>query len=183
MKRKIALLRGINVGGKRKIIMADLKTLCQKLDWHNVQTYIQSGNIIFESNANNTTLEKVLENTIKEQYGFDVPVIVINAEKLQAEMLKNPFYADKANSKRLYITFLKDKPTAKKLEKIAKYNYEPDKFELINKSIFIYCEGKYHLSKLNTTFFEKKLGVIATTRNWKTVLKLVMLSKLNYNEC
>ncbi len=85
MKRKIALLRGINAGVKRKVIMADLKTLCQKLGWHNVQTYIQSGNIIFESNANNT--------------GFDVPVIVINAEKLQAEMLKNPFYADKANRK------------------------------------------------------------------------------------
>ncbi len=76
MNKKIAILRGINVGGKRNILIADLKFLYEKLELSNVKTYIQSGNIIFNSNKENSELEKELEQNITEKYGFNVPVIV-----------------------------------------------------------------------------------------------------------
>ncbi len=172
MNKKVAILRGINVGGKRKILMADLKAMCQKLGWKNVVTYIQSGNLIFESSQQNTELENVLENAIKEKFGFEVPVIVRRLNELQALIDNNPFYNHDADVNQLHLTFLKESPTAENTDKTLSYNYEPDKFEIDNKAVFIFCAGKYHQSKLTNNFFEKSLKVGATTRNWKTVLKL-----------
>lgn len=177
MNKKIAILRGINVGGKRKILMDDLKGICQKLGWANVVTYIQSGNLIFGSNLQNSELEKTLENAISYNYGFDVPVIVRNAIELQSSIDKNSFFAKDSDITKLHLTFLKEKPTDENVEKIKTYNYDPDKFEIDEKDVFIYCAGKYHQSKLTNNFFEKKLEVGATTRNWKTVLKLQELSR------
>lgn len=176
MNRKIAILRGINVGGKRKILMADLKALCEKLGLKNVKTYIQSGNLIFTSDNQNSKLENILENEILEKFGFDVPVIVRDSQELQASIEKNPFIKT-CDIAQLHLTFLKDKPTKDNEEKILMYNFEPDKFKINDKDVFIFCAGKYHQSKLTNNFFEKKLKVGATTRNWKTVLKLSELSK------
>ncbi|MGB5402652.1 MAG: DUF1697 domain-containing protein [Robiginitalea sp.] len=177
MNKKIAILRGINVGGKRKILMADLKALCQKLGWANVVTYIQSGNLIFDSNKENPELENTLETAISYNYGFDVPVIIRNANELQTSISRNTFFGKDADITQLHLTFLKEKPTSENVEKTKTYNYEPDKFEIEEKDVFIYCAGKYHQSKLTNNFFEKKLKVGATTRNWKTVLKLGELSQ------
>lgn len=177
MNRKIAILRGINVGGKRKILMADLKSLCKKLEWKNVETYIQSGNLIFNSDKSNSELENQLEKAIFRKYGFDVPVIVRDSKGLQNSVDKNPFYVEDADINQLHITFLKEKPTQENIEKIVKYNYGSDKFKIMDKDVFIFCEGKYHQSKLTNNVFENKLKTGATTRNWKTVLKLVELSK------
>ncbi len=76
----------------------------------------------------------------------------------------------------MYLTFLKEVPSKENIEKTLTYNYEPDRFVIIDKDVFIYCEGKYYKTKLNNNFFEKKLKVGATTRNWKTILKLLELS-------
>lgn len=177
MNRKIAILRGINVGGKRKILMADLKTLCEKLGFKNVKTYIQSGNLIFTSDKLNSELEKKLEKAITDKFGFDVPVIVRSSEELQISIDKNPFFDADTDVDRLHLTFLKEKPTEENKETILTYNSEPDKFKIDGRNVFIFCTGKYHQSKLTNDFFEKKLHTGATTRNWKTVLKLNELSK------
>ncbi|MCC9138964.1 DUF1697 domain-containing protein [Pontibacter silvestris] len=177
MNRKIAILRGINVGGKRKILMTELKSLCDNLGWENVGTYIQSGNLIFTSNKTNTELENNLEKAITENFGFDVPVIVRSSKELQTSIDKNPFFDGDANIDQLHLTFLKEKPITENNEKTLTYNYEPDKFKIDGKDVFIFCSGKYHQSKLTNNFFENKLKVGATTRNWKTVLKLYELSK------
>ena len=177
MNKKIAILRGINVGGKRKILMADLKALCQKLGWINVVTYIQSGNLIFDSEKQNSQLENTLEKAISSRYGFDVPVIIRNADELQTSIGNNSFSDGDTDITKLHLTFLKEKPSGENVEKIKTYNYEPDKFEIEEKHVFIYCAGKYHQTKLTNNFFENKLKVGATTRNWKTVLKLQELSK------
>ena len=177
MNRKIAILRGINVGGKRKILMADLKALCEKLGLENVRTYIQSGNLIFTSDTINSELENNLEKAITDKFGFDVPVIVRSSEELQTSIDKNPFFDGDADIDRLHLTFLKEKPTKENEEKTLTYNYEPDKFKIDGRNVFIFCTGKYHKSKLTNDFFEKKLNTGATTRNWKTVLKLYDLSK------
>lgn len=177
MNRKIAFLRGINVGGKRKILMTDLISLCGNLGWENVVTYIQSGNIIFDSDAPNSELEKNLEIAIAEKYGFDIPVIIRSSNELQTAIDRNPFYDEDSKIDQLHLTFLKENPTKENVEKTRTCNYEPDKFKIEDKEVFVYCTGKYHRSKLTNTFFGKKLNTATTTRNWKTVLKLSELIK------
>ena len=180
MTKKIAILRGINVGGKRKILMADLRLICEKLGFSNVKTYIQSGNVIFEvaKKATDIKMAEDLEKAILDKYGFEVPVIVKSAAKIAQAVQDNPFYQqDLEEIKPLHLTFLKESPSAENLAKTETYDYAPDKFVIKDKCVFIYCEGKYHQSKLTNNFFEKKLKVAATTRNWKTVLKLLELSK------
>jgi len=178
MSIKIAILRGINVGGKRIILMTDLKALCEKLGLAHVKTYIQSGNLIFSSGSGNTDLERKLEMAITDKYGFDVPVIVRDLEEIKATIDKNPFFDGDADMDRLHLTFLKEKPTPENAEITTTYDYAPDKFKIVGRDVFIYCAGKYHESKLTNGFFEKRLNTVATTRNWKTVLKLYELSQL-----
>lgn len=172
MRRKVAILRGINVGGKRKILMSDLKSLCEKMEFENVTTYIQSGNVIFESDKPNHELENALEKAIAEKFGFDVPVIIRTKEEFEKAIRSNPFFYEDSDIGQLHLTFLKEEPSQEQQQELATYNYVPDKFKHVNKEVFIFCEGKYHKSKLSNNFFEKKLKVGATTRNWKTVLKL-----------
>ncbi len=177
MNKKIAILRGINVGGKRKILMNDLKSLCEKLGLEKTETYIQSGNLLFNSEKNNSELEEILKQSIRDTFGFEVPVFVRNSKELETTVSRNPFFDQNADINQLHLTFLKEKPAMENLDKIQFYNDEPDKFKLVETDVFIFCKGKYHESKLSNTFFEKKLNVEATTRNWKTVLKLLELSK------
>ena len=176
MNGKIAMLRGINVGGKRKILMADLKSMCVKLGLKNVKTYIQSGNLIFNSDRKSEELQKELENAIAKKFGFDVPVIVKTGNELENSIENNPFLDENTEINQLHLTFLKEKPLKENLQKTLTFNYEPDKFKIDDQDIFIFCAGKYHKSKLTNNFFEKQLKVGATTRNWKTVLKLAELS-------
>jgi len=179
MDKKIAILRGINVGGKRKILMSDLKAMFEKLGFSNITTYIQSGNVVFESTLENAKLAELIEVSIHDVFGHDVPVIIISYEDLRRTVEFNPFNTNEADINKLYLTFLKQKPSNENLEIIKAFNHGPDKFQIIELNAFIYCEGKYHESKLTNVFFEKKLKVGATTRNWKTVLKLLELSKGN----
>ena len=179
MTKYISILRGINVGGKRKILMADLRELYKSLGFENIVTYIQSGNVIFESkkkNANNTFTKKIKE-AIFEKYGFDVPVIIRSVEEIKNILKKNPFLKKEgAQIENLCVTFLSEVPSEENLEKIKTCDYSPDLFQIIEDNTFLFIEGKYHKSKLTNNFFEKKLKVSATTRNWKTVLKLLELS-------
>lgn len=177
MSTKIALLRGINVGGKRKILMADLKQLCEGLGFTHVQTYIQSGNIIFKSDEINTLLSTELEQAIVESFGFDVPVIIRDAEELSYATLNNPFLDGDTDLSKLHLTFLKEEPNLENKQATEAFKFEPDQFSIIGKDVFIYCDGKYHQSKLSNSFFEKMLKQQTTTRNWKTVLKLTELAK------
>jgi len=179
MSKKIAILRGINVGGRRKILMADLRQLMVDTGFTDVITYIQSGNVFFNSNkkATDIKLAEEIAQAILDKYGFAVPVIVKSTDEIVQAVAQNPFYQDKdADIKALHLTFLKEPPSLENLVKTETYDYSPDKFVIQDKWVFIYCEGKYHQSKLTNNFFEKKLKVAATTRNWKTVLKLLELS-------
>lgn len=180
MSKKIAILRGINVGGRRKILMADLRQLMTDIGFMDVGTYIQSGNVFLNSNkeATDIKLAEEIEQAILDKYGFAVPVIVKSVDEIVQAVQENPFYQDKeVDIKTLHLTFLKETPSSENLAKTEAYDYSPDKFVIQDKCVFIYCEGKYHQSKLTNNFFEKKLKVPATTRNWKTVLKLMELSK------
>ena len=177
MDSKIAILRGINVGGKRKILMADLKSMLNKIGIQDAVTYIQSGNVIFKSGKDNQELSQQIESAILEKFGFEVPVIVRTAKELEKSIKSNPFLNSDSDISKLVLTFLNEKPIKTDVETLKDFDSKEDKFVIKDKDVFIYCEGKYHQSKLTNNFFEKKLKVIATTRNWKTVLKLMELSK------
>lgn len=175
MENKIGILRGINVGGKRKVLMEDLRNLCENLGLEKVQSYIQSGNLIFNSATQNSELENILEKAIFSQFGFKIPVIVRDQKELEASIESNPF--EKSDINKLHLTLLKEISAQESIQAIEDFNSEPDKFVIQEKDIYIVCENKYHKSKLSNNFFEKKLQVVATTRNWKTLTKLVELCK------
>lgn len=176
-KRYVSFLRGINVSGHKKVIMTDLIALFESLDFTNVKTYIQSGNVVFETDKKwtNTKLAKFIETKIAEQYNFDVPIIIRNLEELNNVILSNPYQDDKdVDSDKLYVTFLANNPNPTNLENLDNLNFLPDRFEIVNKEIYIDCVS-YGNTKLSNNFFENKLKVLATTRNWNTINKMIEL--------
>ena len=186
MPKYVSILRGINVSGRKKILMADLKVLCEKIGFTNVKTYIQSGNVAFDIDDKNKKLkgqsdkelaEKIVQ-AISKQYDFDVPVIVMPSEEMQSTIETNPFLIrnKEIDPKKLYVTFLADEPDSDKLDKLNEIEYPPDEFEVIGKKIFVYCPEKYGETKLSNGFFERKLKLAATTRNWRTVNKIIELT-------
>lgn len=175
MKRYIAILRGINVSGKNKILMQDLKLIFESLHFKNVQTYIQSGNVVFEAKSEKN-LATLIQQKIKDQYGFDVPVIIRTVDEISGNLKTNPYLKQKnIELDKLHITFLSETPTKENLTKIKTYHFEPDVFEIIGNEVYLYCPNGYGITKLSNTFFENKLKVSATTRNWKTVNEIAKL--------
>lgn len=177
MKTFVALLRGINVSGQRMINMKELKALFQKGGFQNVMTYIQSGNIVFGSEETTKNLEKNIADIIKNHYGFEVPVLVLTEENIGKIIKNNPYNNGKKDITKLHVTLLDDTPDAKLLASTRDEKYQSDEFTIDEKIIYLYCPDGYGMTKFSTMFFEKKLGVTATTRNWKTIEALQKLAK------
>lgn len=174
----IALLRGINVSGQKKIKMADLKLHLEELNFENITTYIQSGNIIFTTNSKNIIkLEKLISDKIKEKYGFDVDVIIKTLTEFEYTLNNNPFIKQKKDPTKIYLTFLHSLPTETNIDQLKLVDYSSEEYIMDGKNIFFYAANGYGTAKMNNNFFEKKLKVIATTRNWKTINKLFELSQ------
>ena len=181
METYISLLRGINVSGQNKILMADLKALYQDLGFQNVTTYIQSGNVVFthHSPLSNQELAKEIENAIQQKYNFLVPVIIRKAAELSQIVAANPFVADDTiDVERLHVTFLAEQPQTGNLEKLNTYNSPPDRFVVVGQEVFLYIPERYGDTKLSNSFFENKLKVSATTRNWKTIMQLHQMATM-----
>ena len=177
MQTYIALLRGINVSGQKKIKMADLRAQMEAIGFHNVRTYIQSGNILFElEETDYRELEQRIHQKIIEEYGFTVPVMVKTPAEFQAVVDHNPFPEDKGfDLKRLYVTFLDEEPDPERVATVREVDYSPEQFEIIGKDLYFYSPSGYGRAKMNNNFFEKKLKVAATTRNWRTVNVLLSM--------
>ena len=179
MQTFISILRGINVSGQKKILMADLKTLYEKLKFKDVNTYIQSGNVSFKTNEklSDTQLAEKIEKAIHKKYNFLVPVVIRNREELKKIISSNPFLKDKnIDVEKLHITFLSDTPVKSSVESIEGIDFSPDKFIIKEKEIYLHIPESYGETKLSNNFFEKKLNVTATTRNWNTVNKLLEMT-------
>lgn len=175
MGKYISILRGINVGGRNKVLMKDLKALFEKAGVKNVQNYIQSGNILFESDGlNSTEFNLKIADDFQKEFGFSVPFITFSSELIQKAIELNPFKSNYPKEQ-LHLTFLAEEPTLENKEKLAKKEFT-DEHQLIDQLFFIACKNKYSDTKLNNQFMEKQLKVTATTRNWKTVCKLHELS-------
>ncbi len=176
MKTYISILRGINVSGQKKILMADLKKIYESLGFSDVVTYIQSGNVLFNFNKTNSEsdLIQTIEKAIQDEYGFQVPVLVFTIDFLKNTVNDNPFLKEfEIDTEKLHVTYLAETPSIEKLDEINKFDFSPDRFCIIGRTVYVYCPGGYGNTKLSNTFFENKLKVKATTRNWKTTLKLI----------
>jgi uncharacterized protein (DUF1697 family) len=179
METIISILRGINVGGKNKIPMVELKALYEKAGFKNVITYIQSGNIVFSADKKElNSLSEKIQQFIFKKYGYTIPVIVRTVEEMQWVVDSNPMLKIKGiDIEKLHVTFLSAYASEQALEKIKAYDYSPDEFIIVDREVFISCPNGYGNTKLSNTFFENKLKVTATTRNWRTVNELVKIGK------
>lgn len=177
----IALLRGINVAGKNKIKMEDLKQLMFDLNFTKVTTYIQSGNIIFKATDNLSAfeVENLLLEAIQKKFNYTIQMVVLTKEQLNTIFFNNPFISNKAiETNKLHVTLL-SKKSAMEVSLIKKLASPEEKYEIIKNTIYLYCPNGYSRTKLTNNNIEKKLKVSATTRNWKTIGKLVELSNLH----
>jgi uncharacterized protein (DUF1697 family) len=172
MKIYISLLRAINMGNKNRIKMDILKKMYEDMDFQNVRTHLQSGNIIFETkNTAENILENLISAKIRETFGFNIIVIVFEIRKLQEIIANNPF-ADK-ESKYLYVTILAEKPQNEDIDNINQKCAENEKFSVAERIIYLYLPNGYIKSKLSNTLIEKMLKVNATTRIFSTINALI----------
>jgi uncharacterized protein (DUF1697 family) len=176
----IAILRGINVSGQKIIKMEVLIQLFIELGFQSVQTFIQSGNVIFQSpTIASEDLESLITKKIEESFGFHVPVIIMEKNELKSIIDNNPYAKiENVDVSHLHVTFLSESPVKSNIDKIQNITFENDEFFLDNKSIYLYIKGGYGGTKLSNNFFEGKLKVKATTRNWKTTCELFKLAEL-----
>lgn len=174
MTTYISILRGINVSGHKIIKMGLLQKTLHALGFLNVQTYIQSGNIIFQfKETAKLELENLIQSAIKKDFEFNVPVLTFSAEEWINITNKNPFIKDSTkNSRFFHITFLSQKPKMEVVQQLKEIETQTDEYSIIENAVYLYCPNGYGNTKLNNSFFEKKLKVNATTRNWKTILAL-----------
>lgn len=177
MKRYIALLRGINVSGQKLMKMDSVKSLFNDLNCTNVETYLQSGNVIFSTSETDPNfLSNKIEAEILKVFDFEVPVIILPMDELETIAKNNPFvhHFDK-DPAYFHITFLRSLPTNIDFKVIDKHVQNEEEFVIVEKVIYLYCPNGYGRTKLTNNFFENKLNVGATTRNWKTCNELLKL--------
>lgn len=176
MQTYVSILRGINVSGQKKIKMVDLRAMYESLGFSNIVSYIQSGNVAFQSPLQDQrSLAQQIEAAILDHFTFEVPVIVLNQTELENTLTNNPFSEEKQS--RSYVTFLAEEPEYGRVEKVKALDYAPEEWVLAGKIIYFYSPSGYGRAKMSNNFFEQKLKVRATTRNWKTVHKLLQMTQ------
>lgn len=170
----ISLFRGINVGGNHKVKMVDLKDLHEALGLKDVLPYIQSGNVVFKSDATDTALlQKQIEDSFETIFGFHAGVIIRTSDELSEIIEKNPFQGQPGQeSKWLAVMFLAAHPDIAAQEALLKTYDGPEEIFFIGKEVYIYYTNGIGRSKLSHSFIEKKLKTGGTARNWNTILKL-----------
>jgi uncharacterized protein (DUF1697 family) len=172
----IALLRGINVGGKKKVSMADLRALFDELEAEDVRTHLQSGNVVFKSVLRGTELIEAMEKAIARDLGLKVTVVVRTKAQLAKVVANNPFAEKAKEPAKLHVAFLAGAPSRARVRELDPAYGRPDEFRVAGREIYLYYPNGYGRTKINNAYFEKKLGVAATTRNWRTVTKLADLA-------
>lgn len=173
----VALLRGVNVGGKRKLPMANLVRVFQDAGCTNVRTYIQSGNVVFESPS--TTIESVsssIEKELLRKMGFNVPIVIRTAAELAKVARSNPYLSAGSDEKLLYVIFLANKPTRAQIGSLDPHRSPGDLFQVVGSEIYLHFPNGTARSKLTVDYFDGKLDTISTMRNWRTVLSLIEMT-------
>jgi uncharacterized protein (DUF1697 family) len=176
----VGLFRGVNVGGRSKVSMSDLRQLLESLGLRHVRTYIQSGNVVFDAEPGvSGRLADDISKAFEHTFGFSATVGVISDCELARIVGANPFAPGSAAIEHLYVTFLLGPPMRdadeEDIRRLA--GSTPDEFVLADSCVYLRCPNGYGRTKLSNAFFERALGVRATTRNYRTVLRLLALAE------
>ena len=175
----VAMLRGVNLPGYQKISMGALKTLCTSLGLRDVQTYIQSGNLVFrEDGEDPVTLARRLEEGIEGEFGFRPAVIVRTASELRKVIAKNPF-AGRAGIEpnKLLVVFMNSAPTRQARDQVLAMPCDPEELRISNREVYIYYPNGMARPKIPLARLEKALQCSSTGRNWNTVNKLMAMAE------
>ena len=174
----VALLRGINVGGKNKLPMSDLVAMFAKAGCSNVRNYIQSGNIVFRAGTKLAErIPALITASIADRFGYQIPVILRTADELREVCLSNPFLKTGADIERLHVVFLADQPGKANVAALDPNRSPPDAFIVRGREIFLRLPNGAARTKLTNGYFDSVLATISTMRNWKTVLKLFEMTQ------
>ncbi|MDL2227403.1 DUF1697 domain-containing protein [Odoribacter sp. OttesenSCG-928-L07] len=182
IKNYIAFLKGINVGGKNIIKMADLRQYLSGNGLKNIRTFIQSGNILFESEKIKEVIQKEIEENIYKHYGFHVPVIIRTFQEFEQIVSQCPYSkteieiaeADK-EVEVFYVALFNDSPSEEEIKKLSNVMSENESFKIINNNMYMRFTDSMRFSKLAATL--QKINTTNTVRNWKTINKLLSLTK------
>jgi len=178
MTTYIALLRGINLGPRNKIAMADLRELLGELGHDNVRTHILSGNAIFTSRRRSVPrLEAEIERAIRDGFKLDVRVLIRTADELATIVERNPLPEAASNGSRYFVLFLDRNPDRERIDAIDPAAYTPEQFSVGDRVIYAWYKDGLTGSKLAGALSDKRLGVTATARNWNTTTKLLELAR------
>lgn len=169
----VALLRGVNVGGKNKLPMKALVALFEDLGCEAVRTYIQSGNVIFEAKSTEGLADRIAAR-IEADHGLRVPVVLRTAEALARIRADNPF--PDADPKALHVMFLRDAPAKVRVKALDPDRSPGDAFVVRGANVYVCCPNGIARTKLTNAWFDAQLGTVSTGRNWRTLGKLIDLS-------
>jgi uncharacterized protein (DUF1697 family) len=173
------MLRGINVGGHKPVKMERLRKSFEKLGCTNVKTYVQSGNVVFEAPRDPILRwQEKIEKQIARDFGFSVPVALRTSTELAEIIERNPFPPDPAiDQSKLHVTFLGGPCAESKSAALSPLVGLGERFRISEREVYLYCPNGYGITKLSNTAIEQKLGMRATTRNWKTVNALLQMTQ------
>ncbi|MEC4114732.1 DUF1697 domain-containing protein [Myroides pelagicus] len=177
MKTYITLLRGINVSGKNIIKIEALKSLCTTLGLQNIKTYIQSGNIVYQTTTQDPhALSLKIHQTIRDNFGLNISILTMSSEQFEDIVNQNPYNTTDELSK-LYISFINSPPQLNHLDSLNEKKADTELIHITTSAVYLVAAIGYGKTKITNTLIENKLKVTATTRNYKTCLKLIELSK------
>jgi uncharacterized protein (DUF1697 family) len=175
MTRYVALLRGINVGGRNKVAMPALRACCESLGHNRVVTYIQSGNVVFDAaKGTPARLARGLSDALDAMLGLRIDVVVRSAAELQRVTTTNPFPTEGVDPTTLHVLFLASTPTAAAVEVLAATHFPPNEYVVRGDDVFLRAPDGIGRTRLPN--FDKVLGTVATGRNWRTVLTLAEMA-------
>ena len=173
----IALLRGINVGGKNRMPMKELAALFVDAGCDDVRTYIQSGNVLFRpGSTGGEEISSVISASILRRFDYRIPVITRTARAFQEIVRANPFVEAGAEADKLHVMFLAELPDSANVEALDPDRSPGDEFAVMGREIHLHCPNGVARSKLTNSYFDSRLATISTTRNWRTTLKLLELA-------
>ena len=178
MPVRIALLRGINVGGKNRVAMSDLRAMCAALGLADARTLLQSGNLVFSDRRGAPALEKLLENETSKRLGLDVDYAVRTVEQWDAVVAGNPLVREaERDPSHLLVVFLKSEPTAAAVRALEAAITGRELVRARGRELYVWYPVDIATSKLTTAVLDRKLAVRGTARNWSTVLKIAELAR------
>jgi uncharacterized protein (DUF1697 family) len=174
----LALLRGINVGGKNKLPMKELAEMFASAGCADVRTFIQSGNVIFRSAAGVAAkVPAVVGASITARFGYKIPIVLRSLDQLNAVVAGNPFLEMVADTATLHVMFLADRPGDDAVAGLDPNRSPGDTFIVRGADVYLQLPGGGGNSKLTNAYFDSRLTTVSTVRNWRTVTKLLELMR------